>query len=61
MAGGDDRAAEESVAVLGGVRYAHIKKSFERNKGSHLSIDLSRRLLRDTARRTMSNEGLRSL
>jgi D-amino peptidase len=50
MLSGDDVVIEQSRPVLGDIHYAQLKQSTGYFSGEHLPLDLSRRLLRQTAR-----------
>jgi D-amino peptidase len=54
MLSGDDVVIEQSRPVLGDIHYAQLKKSTGYTSGDHLPLDLSRRLLRQTAREAVA-------
>ena len=55
MLSGDDYVIVQSRPVLGDIEYAQLKKSTGYFSGDHLPLDESRRLLRETAKRAVTN------
>lgn len=50
MLSGDDHVIREAAPVMGDIHYAQVKTSTGYFSGTHLPLDQSRRLLRETAR-----------
>ena len=53
MLSGDDVVADQARPILGDIEYVQLKKSVGFFEGDHLPIDLTRKLLRDAARRAV--------
>ena len=55
MLSGDDYVIAQAQRVLGDIEYAQVKKSTGYFSGNHLPLDQSRKLLRETAKRAVTN------
>ncbi|MFN8459225.1 MAG: M55 family metallopeptidase [Anaerolineae bacterium] len=55
MLSGDDYVIAQAQPVLGDIEYAQVKKSTGYFSGEHLPLHESRRLLRETAKRAVTN------
>ncbi len=55
MLSGDDYVIAQAQPVLGDIEYAQVKKSTGYFSGDHLPLDQSRKLLRETSKRAVTN------